>query len=123
MVHMTLKQLQTAAKAHNTATCITKVSTKSKSALAKNLGVTLTKAPKKPAAKKPAAKKAGAKGKVANAGPKRFTAAQRARALAEMSGPVGVRLSKPGGRKTRKDKGTKRSRPAFGPLTYMDTPE
>ena len=103
MVHMTLKQLQTAAKAHNTATCITKVSTKSKSALAKNLGVTLTKAPKKPAAKKPAAKS-----KVANAGPKRFTAAQRARALAEMSGPVGVRLSKPGGRKTRKDKGTQR---------------
>ena len=122
MVHMTLKQLQTAAKAHNTATCITKVSTKSKSALAKNLGVTLTKAPKKPPAKKPAAK-AGAKGKAANVGPKRFTAAQRARALAEMSGPVGVRLSKPGGRKTRKDKGTKRSRPAFGPLTYMDTPE
>ena len=117
MVHMTLKQLQTAAKAHNTATCITKVSTKSKTALAKNLGVTLTKAPKKPAAKKPAGK-----AKVANAGPKRFTAAQRARALAEMSGPVGVRLSKPGGRKTRKDKGIKRRVP-FGPLTYMDSPE
>lgn len=121
MVHMTLKQLQTAAKAHNTATCITKVSTKSKTALAKNLGVTLTKAPKKPAAKKPAAKKPAGK-KVANAGPKRFTAAQRARALAEMSGPVGVRLSKPGGRKTRKDKGIKRRVP-FGPLTYMDSPE
>lgn len=121
MVHMTLKQLQTAAKAHNAATCITKVSTKSKSALAKNLGVTLTKAPKKPPAKKPAAK-AGAKGKAANVGPKRFTAAQRARALAEMSGPVGVRLSKPGGRKTRKDKGTQRQA-TIARTAFMNRPE
>ena len=121
MVQMTLGQLQAAARAHNKTNCITKVSTKSKTALANNLGVTLTKAPRKPAAKRavygPApppkapghiAHKGKRQNRIANSVPERFTKAQRARAMREMTGGIGTSLSKPGGRKTRKDKGTQR---------------
>ena len=147
MVQMSLAQLQAAAKAHNTANCITKVSTKSKATLAKNLGVTLTKAPRKPAAKRPVygpatrpaygpappprpagyiAHKGKRQNRAATSGPTAHTKAQRAKAMREMSGPIGQRLSHPGGQKTRKDKGVKKKKsildrlgpPVRGPKGY-----